>query len=51
MNDEILKKATLAIAVFTLAVSAPAWLTGKHPAPSGYDAPWVYPGLDPAVVH
>ena len=34
-----------------LVYTAPQWLSPSHLVSANYDAPWIYPGLDPTVVH
>lgn len=48
MNQQDVKRMSAGIALIALVVTAPSWLNGKQPAPSGYDAPWVYPSLSAA---
>lgn len=44
MNEQQTKSVLLALAVAGLILNGPGWLVNK-PAPSNYDAPWIYPAL------
>jgi hypothetical protein len=49
MSQEDLSRVGTAIVLAVLVVTAPNWLSAKKHTTSGYDAPWVYPGLNPVV--
>ena len=42
-----LQRVYLAIMVVFLVGTAPHWLSPANQHASSYDAPWVYPGLEP----
>ncbi|MCI0352243.1 MAG: hypothetical protein L0Z53_22725 [Acidobacteriales bacterium] len=51
MSEQQARKVWLGIALVVLIATYPSWLNPKAQASAGYDAPWVYPGLNPAVNH
>ncbi len=51
ISEDLFKKAWLGIALVVLAATSPSWLNPGAHISSGYDAPWVYPGLNPSVTH
>jgi hypothetical protein len=50
MDSGDLKKAAMLVMLLLLVLTAPRWLNPENRQVSNYDAPWVYPGLDPTVV-
>ena len=51
MSAEQIRKVWLGIGLVFLIATYPSWINGRAGAASGYDAPWVYPSLNPAVQH
>jgi len=49
MGKQDLRTAWLAVMAATLAYTSPSWLSPTARPPLGYDAPWIYPGLNPTV--
>lgn len=43
------KTVLLSLMVALLAFTSPTWLKPGAQPPVGYDAPWIYPSLNPAV--
>ena len=43
-----LKAVWLGLVLIALVGTSPSWLNPKTQKLSGYDAPWVYPALNPA---
>lgn len=50
MSQEELKRLGTAILLVALVATSPYWLKDRAHQVSSYDAPWVYPGLNPTVV-
>lgn len=48
INRKDLKRVWLALMVLMLTMSAPQWLNPANKKVSSYDAPWIYPGLEPS---
>jgi hypothetical protein len=46
-NFNELKRVWFLVMVIALIITAPNWLNAKNQAKSAYDAPWIYPGLNP----
>ena len=49
MGKQDLRTVWMAVMVATLAYTSPSWLGPGVKPPVGYDAPWIYPGLNPTV--
>lgn len=50
MDRTDIKRIAMLAMLLLLALTAPHWLNPHQRQLSSYDAPWVYPGLNPAVV-
>ena len=48
MSKSSLKAVWLGLMLIALVGTSPNWLNPKTQRMSGYDAPWVYPALNPA---
>ncbi len=49
MDKEQLKRIWTAVMLFALVATAPQWMQPGAAKVSGYEAPWIYPGLEPAA--
>jgi hypothetical protein len=49
MSPEDLRRAAMLIMLVMLIYTAPQWLSPHQAKAATYDAPWIYPGQDPAV--
>jgi len=50
MSHNLPRTIWLAIMFGALLATFPTWSDPSKQVMSGYDAPWIYPGLNPAVV-
>jgi hypothetical protein len=48
MDKEDLRRAALLTMLVLLVYTAPQWLYPHQARASSYEAPWIYPGLEPA---
>ena len=49
MTETEIKRLWMGIVVVVLAMTYPSWARPGDGRGSSYDAPWIYPGLDPVV--
>lgn len=49
MTQEDFSRLGTAIIFLILVATAPQWLSRSASMTSSYDAPWVYPGMNPVV--
>ncbi|MBY0358109.1 MAG: hypothetical protein K2W82_08920 [Candidatus Obscuribacterales bacterium] len=47
MDRKDLKRAGFICMLILLTMSAPQWLNPANQSASTYEAPWIYPGLEP----
>jgi hypothetical protein len=51
VEKEDLKRVWMAVMFLMLVATAPNWINAEAQHPSGYEAPWVYPSLEPPAGH
>jgi hypothetical protein len=47
MSKADIRRATMMVLFVLLAYTAPQWLAPGHAQVSAYEAPWIYPSLEP----
>jgi hypothetical protein len=49
MDKEDFRKAAMLIMLLLLVYTAPQWMAPGKAQTSAYEAPWIYPGLEPGA--